>query len=50
MRGPYPKIEPYERGMLDVGDGNRVFWETWAIRMASPPSWSTVDPESGCST
>ncbi len=24
----YPEIEPYDHGMLDVGDGNRVHWET----------------------
>lgn len=24
----YPLTEPYERGMLDVGDGNQVYWET----------------------
>jgi proline iminopeptidase len=24
----YPPVEPYEHGMLDVGDGNRVYWET----------------------
>ncbi|MEV6396071.1 prolyl aminopeptidase [Streptomyces sp. NPDC051907] len=23
----YPPIEPYEQGMLDVGDGNHVYWE-----------------------
>lgn len=23
----YPPIEPYDRGMLEVGDGNRVYWE-----------------------
>ena len=23
----YPEIEPYEHGMLDVGDGNAVYWE-----------------------
>ena len=27
MRDPYPAIEPYEHGMLDVGDGNLVYWE-----------------------
>jgi proline iminopeptidase len=27
VREPYPPIEPYDQGMLDVGDGNRVFWE-----------------------
>ncbi|CAM5353037.1 Proline iminopeptidase OS=Streptomyces albaduncus OX=68172 GN=FHS32_003512 PE=3 SV=1 [Streptomyces griseoloalbus] len=26
--GRYPEIEPYDHGMLDVGDGNRVHWET----------------------
>jgi proline iminopeptidase len=24
---PYPPIEPYETGMLDVGDGQSVYWE-----------------------
>ncbi|WP_329091876.1 prolyl aminopeptidase [Actinomadura citrea] len=24
----YPPIEPYDSGLLDVGDGNRVHWET----------------------
>lgn len=23
----YPAIEPYDQGMLDVGDGNLVDWE-----------------------
>ncbi|HEY6739484.1 MAG TPA: prolyl aminopeptidase [Actinopolymorphaceae bacterium] len=23
----YPEIEPYDHGMLDVGDGHRVYWE-----------------------
>ncbi len=23
----YPPIEPYEAGMLDVGDENLVYWE-----------------------
>jgi proline iminopeptidase len=26
-RGLYPAIEPYETGMLDVGDGHRLHWE-----------------------
>jgi proline iminopeptidase len=25
---PYPPIEPFAHGLLDVGDGNRVYWET----------------------
>ena len=24
----YPLTEPYEHGLLDVGDGNRIYWET----------------------
>ena len=27
MRTLYPPIEPYDSGMLDVGDGNRIYWE-----------------------
>jgi proline iminopeptidase len=26
-REPYPPIEPYETGMLDVGDGQSIYWE-----------------------
>ncbi|MES2120379.1 MAG: prolyl aminopeptidase [Pseudomonadota bacterium] len=26
-RGLYPAIEPYQTGMLDVGDGHRLYWE-----------------------
>jgi proline iminopeptidase len=24
----YPPIEPYDQGLLDVGDGNLIYWET----------------------
>ncbi|MDR2984941.1 MAG: prolyl aminopeptidase [Nocardiopsaceae bacterium] len=24
----YPPVEPYDHGMLDVGDGNQIYWET----------------------
>ena len=24
----FPAIEPYDEGMLDVGDGQRIYWET----------------------
>jgi proline iminopeptidase len=27
MRGLYPEIEPFEQGLLDVGDGQSVYWE-----------------------
>ncbi|MFI6166904.1 prolyl aminopeptidase [Nocardia sp. NPDC051052] len=25
---PFPDIEPYAKGRLDVGDGNRIYWQT----------------------
>ena len=27
-RAPYPETEPYASGMLDVGDGQSLYWET----------------------
>ncbi|MEC3979190.1 prolyl aminopeptidase [Amycolatopsis sp. H20-H5] len=27
MIGLYPEIEPYDHGMLPVGDGNEIYWE-----------------------
>lgn len=36
LRGHYPEIEPYETGMLDVGDGHRVYWERVGTRGAKP--------------
>jgi hypothetical protein len=24
----YPPIEPYAQGLLDVGDGNLIYWKT----------------------
>ena len=27
MRTFYPEIEPYDSGMLDVGDGQQIYWE-----------------------
>ncbi|MCU1420049.1 prolyl aminopeptidase [Mycetocola sp.] len=28
MRRMYPEIEPYDAGLLDVGDGQAIYWET----------------------
>ncbi|WP_416565333.1 prolyl aminopeptidase [Nocardia testacea] len=25
---PFPPIEPYDSGLLEVGEGNRIYWET----------------------
>ena len=27
MRTFYPELEPYETGMLDVGDNQTIYWE-----------------------
>ena len=27
QRDLYPPIEPYDHGLLDVGDGHEVYWE-----------------------
>ncbi|MDT0569600.1 prolyl aminopeptidase [Streptomyces sp. DSM 3412] len=32
----YPEIEPYDHGMLDVGDGNRVYWEVYGNPRGKP--------------
>jgi proline iminopeptidase len=32
----YPLIEPYEQGMLDVGDGNRIYWEAYGNPHGKP--------------
>lgn len=46
----YPKIEPYDHGMLDVGDGNLVYWETCGNPHGKPAVVLHGGPGSGCST
>lgn len=36
LRGYYPEIEPYETGMLDVGDGHTIYWERVGTKGAKP--------------
>ena len=49
LRTAYREIEPYEHGMLDVGDGHRIYWE----RVGTPGATSAVflhgGPGGGCS-
>ncbi|GAA3171824.1 prolyl aminopeptidase [Streptomyces virens] len=45
--GLYPEIEPYDRGMLDVGDGNRVYWETCGNPRGKPAVVLHGGPGSG---
>lgn len=44
----YPEIEPYEHGMLDVGDGNQVYWETCGNPQGKPAVVVHGGPGSGC--
>jgi proline iminopeptidase len=44
----YPEITPYERGMLDVGDGHQVYWETCGNPAGKPALVLHGGPGSGC--
>ncbi|HEY0696351.1 MAG TPA: alpha/beta fold hydrolase, partial [Micromonospora sp.] len=46
----YPPIEPYARGMLDVGDGNLVYWEVCGNPDGQPALVVHGGPGSGCGT
>jgi proline iminopeptidase len=44
----YPEIEPYEHGLLDVGDGNLVYWEVCGNPRGKPALVVHGGPGSGC--
>ncbi|TLS42522.1 prolyl aminopeptidase [Streptomyces montanus] len=44
----YPEIEPYDHGMLDVGDGNHVYWEVCGNPRGKPAVMLHGGPGSGC--
>jgi proline iminopeptidase len=44
----HPPIEPYESGMLDVGDGNLVYWEVLGNAAGKPAVILHGGPGSGC--
>jgi proline iminopeptidase len=45
----YPPIEPYETGMLEVGDGHTLYWERIGTPGARPAVFLHGGPGSGCS-
>ena len=45
---PYPPTEPYDHGMLDVGDGNAVYWETRGNPRGKPGLVVHGGPGSSC--
>lgn len=48
MRTFYPEIEPYDHGMLDVGDGHRVYWELCGNPNGKPVVFLHGGPGGGC--
>jgi len=44
----FPPIEPYESGLLDVGDGHRLYWETCGNPAGKPAVVLHGGPGSGC--
>jgi proline iminopeptidase len=44
----YPPVEPYESGMLGVGDGNDLYWETCGTPGGRPALVLHGGPGSGC--
>jgi proline iminopeptidase len=45
----YPLIEPYDQGMLDVGDGNLVYWEASGNPQGKPAVLAHGGPGTGSS-
>lgn len=45
----FPAIEPYDSGMLDVGDGHRIYWECCGNPKGKPALFLHGGLGSGCS-
>jgi proline iminopeptidase len=48
LRQLYPPIEPFATGLLDVGDGHRVYWERCGKRGGIPAVFLHGGPGGGC--
>ncbi|MBA2364162.1 MAG: prolyl aminopeptidase [Chloroflexia bacterium] len=48
MRTRFPATDPYDSGMLDVGDGHRVYWECCGNPDGRPAIYLHGGPGSGC--
>jgi proline iminopeptidase len=48
LRTLYPPIEPYQSGMLDVGDGHQVYWELCGNPKGKPAVFLHGGPGGGC--
>ena len=50
MSRRYPPLEPYESGLLDVGDGQSLYWEACGNPRGVPAVWLHGGPGSGASS
>jgi proline iminopeptidase len=48
VKGLYPEIEPYDQGLLEVGDCNLVYWEICGNPRGKPAVVLHGGPGSGC--
>jgi proline iminopeptidase len=48
MTNLYPESEPYDHGLLDVGDGNQIYWEVCGNPQGRPAVVLHGGPGSGC--
>ncbi|HWK65627.1 MAG TPA: prolyl aminopeptidase [Rhizobiaceae bacterium] len=49
LRTLYPEIEPFDSGMLDVGEGHRIYWERVGTKGAKPAVFLHGGPGGGIS-
>jgi proline iminopeptidase len=45
----FQPIEPYENGLLDVGDGHQIYWECCGNPAGKPALFLHGGPGTGCS-
>ena len=48
LRTLYPEIEPYEAGLLDVGDGHQIYYERSGKPGGKPAVFLHGGPGAGC--
>jgi proline iminopeptidase len=48
MQDRFPPIDPYDSGLLDVGDGHQVYWECCGNAAGQPALYLHGGPGSGC--
>src|SRR5829696_243871 len=48
MAPRYPQTDPHDTGLLEVGDGHRIYWEACGARDGKPAVALHGGPGSGC--